>query len=67
MKMTLKRAVVIVELVPEANNEKNRRLAKDIQKSLKCDWLARIRKVSSAEVRHEMPSGKESPIFEKPV
>jgi hypothetical protein len=65
--MKQKRAIIIVELVPEANNEGNRRLAKDIKRTLKCDWLARIRKTRITEVHHELPSGKERLVFEKPA
>jgi len=60
-------AKIEIYLVPEANKERDKRLAKDIQKSLKCDWLARIKKVTITEIHHELPSGRERLVFEKPA
>jgi len=41
-----KKAEVVIILVPEADKQKNRRLALDIKESLHCDWLAEIEKVT---------------------
>ncbi|MEM2975846.1 MAG: hypothetical protein QW821_05460 [Candidatus Bathyarchaeia archaeon] len=65
--MERKIAKIEIYLVPEASHERNRRLAKDIQKTLRCDWLARIKKVTITEIHHELPSGKERFLFEKPA
>lgn len=61
-----KKAIIVVSLVTEANNESNSRIAKDIRKSLSCDWLKSVKKVSVTEVHHQMPNGKEIPVDARP-
>lgn len=59
----LRKAIITVKLVPEANQIANRkRLAREIRESLKCDRLFKVERVSietSAERHHAMPSGDE--------
>jgi len=62
-----KKAAILISLVPEADNELDTQIEKDIAKSLKCDWFLEIEKISvkSYERQHDMPSRKEVNIHVK--
>lgn len=62
----VKRAIIVISLVPESKTESNEQISKDIRKTLKCDWLKGIIKVKVEESHHRMPNGKLW-VFEKPA
>jgi hypothetical protein len=40
-----KKATIIISLVPESENTSNKQIEREIKESLKCDWLAKVKKV----------------------
>jgi len=61
-----KKAIIIVSLVSEANEVGNIQIMREIEESLKCDWLAEIKAVG-IEPRTEkhciLPSDKSVKIY----
>ena len=41
-----KRVIVTIQLVPESKDVSDIQIEEDIKKSLQCDWLAHIHKVT---------------------
>jgi len=41
-----KKAIITISLVPQASEVSNSQLKEDIRKSLKCDWLAEVERVT---------------------
>jgi len=39
-------AIIVIKLVPEANNIRKQRIEKEIAKSLQCDWLLQVEKAT---------------------
>ena len=44
-----KKAIITVNLVEEASEVSNNQIEEDIRKNLRCDWLAKIKKVEIEE------------------
>jgi len=42
----VKKAIIIIQLVPESKNVDNEQLKKEITDSLFCDWLLKIEEVT---------------------
>jgi hypothetical protein len=57
-------AVIVVKLVPEATSKSKQHIENEIAKTLQCDWLLKVKKVTISEaphycLHHRMPNGKE--------
>jgi hypothetical protein len=42
-------AVIVIELVPEASSKNKRDIESEIAKTLQCDWLLEVKKVTVSE------------------
>jgi translation elongation factor EF-1beta len=41
-----KKAIIVISLVPESTEVDNKRIRREIRKSLRCDWLAEVERVT---------------------
>jgi len=41
-----KKAIIIISLVPEASEVSNTQIEEDIRKTLRCDWVAEVEKLT---------------------
>jgi hypothetical protein len=46
-------AIITIYLVPRASKESHGQIEKEIGKSLKCDWLLKVEKVTVLDARFE--------------
>jgi hypothetical protein len=51
VKMNGKKAIIRVNLVPEASEEPHSRIEKEIAESLQCDWLLKTEKVTVLDAK----------------
>lgn len=54
-----KKANVKIILVPEASSKSRRNIENEIARSLRCNLLLKVEKVTVYEIHHRMPDGKE--------
>ncbi len=53
-----RKATIVVSLVSESENIDSEQIEKEIMESLKCDWLAEVKKVKIKKQKHSRDKEK---------